>query len=435
MKSARSILHIDMDAFFAAVEILDNPEYRGKPVVIGADPKGGKGRGVVSTASYEARVFGIHSAMPISQAYRRCPHAIFLPGRPHRYGEISRQVMSILKDFSPTIQQISIDEAFLDITQTAGPMGGPLAVAKKIKQRIKDEIGLAASIGMAGNKFVAKVASDLQKPDGLTVCEPGAEKEFLAPLPIGRLWGVGKKTEEHLTKLGFRTIADIAATSQDFLAKKFGKWGSHLWQLANGIDDRPVEEWGPQKSISHEHTYEVDQDDVAVLEHTLWSLADGLSLEMRDANLKGSCLTLKIRLEGFISFTRQRGLSAYTNDAVTMRDVALELFRKFDRQGKRVRLLGIGMSRLNNESDQAEDGSTAALKNSGEQLDLFSENSPLLRQAQQSNHSEKIGELIDTLRNKYGEGSAMRGSLIERPTEPRRLGKEQLAPRGVKRNS
>jgi len=435
MKSPRCILHIDMDAFFAAVEILDNPEYRGKPVVIGADPKSGKGRGVVSTASYEARVFGIHSAMPISQAYRRCPQAIFLPGRPHRYGEISRQVMSILKDFSPTIQQISIDEAFLDITQTAGPMDGPLTVAKKIKQRIKDEIGLTASVGMAGNKFVAKVASDLQKPDGLTICEAGKEKEFLAPLPVGRLWGVGKKTEEHLTKLGFRTIADIAATSQDFLARKFGKWGSHLWQLANGIDDRPVEEWGPQKSISHEHTYEVDQDEVAVLEHTLWSLADGLSLEMRDANLKGRSLTLKIRLEGFISYTRQRSLEAYTNDAVTMRDVALELFRKFDRQGKRVRLLGIGMSRLNNESIQSKEGSSATFESSGEQLDLFSEITPLLRQVQQTRHSEKIGELIDTLRNKYGDRTAMRGSLIERPTEPRRLGREQLAPRSTKRNT
>jgi len=435
MKSARSILHIDMDAFFAAVEILDNPEYRGKPVVIGADPKGGKGRGVVSTASYEARVFGIHSAMPISQAYRRCPHAIFLPGRPHRYGEISRQVMSILKDFSPVIQQISIDEAFLDITQTARPMGGPLAVAQKIKQRIKDEIGLTASIGMAGNKFVAKVASDLQKPDGLTICEGGKEKEFLAPLPIGRLWGVGKKTEEHLTKLGFRTIADMAAVSQDFLAKKFGKWGSHLWQLANGIDDRPVEEWGPQKSISHEHTFDVDQDDVAMLEHTLWSLADGLSLEMRDANLKGRSLTLKIRLEGFISHTRQRSLGDYTNDAVTMRDVALELFRKFDRQGKRVRLLGIGMSRLNNESIQSKDGSIAVLESGGEQLELFSETAPLLENAQQASHSEKIGELIDTLRNKYGEGTAMRGSLIERPTEPRRLGREQLAPRAKERKA
>jgi len=421
MNPPRSILHIDMDAFFAAVEVLDNPEYRGKPLVVGADPKEGKGRGVVSTASYEARAFGIHSALPISQAYRRCPHAIFVPGRPHRYAEISKQVMKILQDFSPVIQQVSIDEAFLDITQTAGPMGGSLAVARKIKQRIKDETGLTASIGMAGNKFVAKVASDLQKPDGLTICESGKEKEFLAPLPVGKLWGVGKKTEEALTKIGFRTIGDVAGASHEFLAKKFGKWGSHLWQLANGIDDRPVEEWGPQKSISHEHTFDVDQHDVAVLEHTLWSIADELSREMRDANLKGRSLTLKIRLEGFITHTRQRSLRSETNDAATIRDIALELFRNFDRQGRKVRLLGIGMSRLNNE------GERPARDHSESQLDLFADDAP--------RHSEKIGELIDTLRNKFGEGTATRGSLIERPTEPRRLGKEQLAPRSTKRNS
>jgi nucleotidyltransferase/DNA polymerase involved in DNA repair len=419
MKPARSILHIDMDAFFAAVEILDHPEYRGKPLVVGADPKGGTGRGVVSTASYEARAFGIHSAMPISQAYRRCPQAIYLSGRPERYMEISRRVMRLLQDFSPVMQQISIDEAFLDITQTAGPMGGPVAVAKKIKQRIREEIGLTASIGMAANKFVAKVASDLQKPDGLTICEAGKEKEFLAPLPVAKLWGVGKKTEERLKKFGFHTIGDLAKTSPEFLAKKFGKWGSHLWQLANGIDDRPVEEWGPQKSISHEHTFEEDQDDVALLEHTLWSIADELSREMRDANLKGRVLTLKIRLEGFLTFTRQRSLRDYTNDAVTMREIAVELFRKFDREGKRVRLLGIGMSHLDNESTGSINDDAGM---TGIQLDLFHEAAP--------RHSEKIGELIDALRNKFGEGTATRGSLIERPTEARRLGKEQLAPRG-----
>jgi DNA polymerase-4 len=296
-----------------------------------------------------------------------------------------------------------------------------------IKQRIKNEIGLTASIGMAGNKFVAKVASDLQKPDGLTICEAGQEKEFLAPLPIGRLWGVGKKTEERLAALGFHIIGDLAVASHEFLAKKFGKWGSHLWQLANGIDDRPVEEWGPQKSISHEHTFEVDQDDVVLLEHTLWSLADELSREMRDANLKGRSLTLKIRLEGFITHSRQRSLRTYTNDATALRDVALELFRKFDRDGKRVRLLGIGMSRLHHEgSASGSRGSTNGVGQTG-QLDLLSENTP--------RQSEKIGELIDTLRNKFGEGTATRGSLIERPTEPRRLGREQLAPRDNERKA
>jgi len=435
---ARCILHIDMDAFFAAVEILDHPEYRGKPLVVGADPKGGAGRGVVSTASYEARVFGIHSAMPISQAYRRCPQAIFLPGRPERYVEISRRVMNSLKDFSPVLQQVSIDEAFLDITQTARPLGGPLAVAKKIKQHIRDEIGLTASIGMASNKFVAKVASDLQKPDGLTLCEAGKEKEFLAPLPVARLWGVGKKTEGRLVQMGYRTIGEVAAASPDFLFRKFGKWGSHLWELANGIDERPVEEWGPQKSISHEHTFEVDQGGVALLEHTLWSLADELSREMRDAELKGRTLTLKIRLEGFITSTRRRTLRESTHDASMMRDVAVELFRNFDRQGKKVRLLGIGMSQLNNDKIQSSNGAPNATGYAIEQLDLFQEEEPHQSRARGtlavSHPSEKISELIDTLRNKFGEGSAKRGSLIERPAEPRRLGKEQLAPRPARRD-
>ncbi len=435
MNFMRCILHIDMDAFFAAVEVLDHPEYRGKPLVVGADPKSGKGRGVVSTASYEARVYGIHSAMPISQAYRRCPHAIYLPGRPERYGEISRRVMNILRDFSPVLQQVSIDEAFLDITQTARPLGGPLAVAQKIKHRIRNEIGLTASIGMASNKFIAKVASDLQKPDGLTICEAGKEKEFLAPLPVSKLWGVGKKTEARLAQMGFHAIGEIAAASPDFLTKKFGKWGSLLWQLANGIDERPVDEWGPQKSISHEHTFEVDQDDVALLEHTLWSLADELSREMRDANFKGRTLTFKIRLEGFITNTRRRSLREHTNDATIIRDVAIELFRQFERDGKKVRLLGVGMSNLDN--DVARSANEAPHTADQAQLDLFEEPEPHHsgREASVPRRSEKVSALIDTLRNKFGEGSATRGSLIERPTEPRRLGKEQLAPRSAKHDS
>src|SRR5262245_52917102 len=192
-----------MDAFYAAVEELDHPAYRGKPLVVGADPKGGRGRGVVATANYAARKFGIHSAQPISQAYRLCPQAIYVPGRPQRYGEMSKHVMKILSDFSPVRQQISIDEAFLDVTQTVNGFGGPPALAVKLKARIRAETGLTASVGLAGNMFVAKVASDLQKPDGLTICQPGQEKEFLAPLLIKKLWGVGPKTEASLRACGF----------------------------------------------------------------------------------------------------------------------------------------------------------------------------------------------------------------------------------------
>ncbi|MGH7596225.1 MAG: DNA polymerase IV [bacterium] len=386
----RLILHLDMDAFYAAVEQLDHPEYRGKPVVVGADPKAGRGRGVVSTASYEARKYGIHSAMPISQAYRRCPQAIFVFPHFERYTVISRQVMNILRDLSPQLAQISIDEAFIEITQTANFHGGAKSLAQKLKARIKNETGLTASVGIAPNMFIAKVASDLQKPDGLTICETGQEKAFLAPLPIKKLWGVGPKTEAHLQKLGFVTIGQLAQCSQKMLAERLGKWGAHLWELANGIDDRPVEDWGPRKSISQEHTYDQDVADPQIVEQTIWRIADGLSADMRRSDLKGQVLTVKIRLEGFETFTRQRKLPEFTNDAETLRQVALEIFRKFDRQGKRVRLIGLGMSHLNNVG--------------GEQLSLF--------QNEGQTRRDKVSILLDTLRAKHGEEAAMRASLL-----------------------
>ncbi|MDZ7362426.1 MAG: DNA polymerase IV [candidate division KSB1 bacterium] len=389
--STRLVLHLDMDAFYAAVEQLDHPAYRGKPVVVGADPKAGRGRGVVSTASYEARKFGIHSAMPISQAYRRCPQAIFVFPRFERYTAISRQVMNILRDFSPQLAQISIDEAFIDITQTANFHGGAKALAEKLKARIQNETGLTASVGVAPNMFIAKVASDLQKPDGLTICQAGQEKTFLAPLPIKKLWGVGPKTEAHLQKMGFSTIGQLAQCSQKMLADRLGKWGAHLWELANGIDDRPVEDWGPRKSISQEHTYEQDVADPQIVEQTLWRIADGLSADMRRENLKGRVLTLKIRLEGFETFTRQRRLPEFTNDAETMRQLALEIFRKFDRQGKKVRLIGIGMAQLNNVG--------------GEQMELFATTAHAPR--------EKVAGVLDALRAKFGETAATRASLLE----------------------
>ncbi|NUO81836.1 DNA polymerase IV [candidate division KSB1 bacterium] len=388
--ATRYIIHVDMDAFYAAIEEMDYPEYRGKPLVVGADPKGGKGRGVVSTANYEARKYGIRSALPVSKAYRLCPHAIFVPGRPQRYGEISRQVMRILSDFSPQIQQISIDEAFLDITQTAKGFGGPKSLAEKLKARIRAEVGLTASVGLASNMFVAKVASDLHKPDGLTICAPGHEKEFLAPLPISKLWGVGPKTEAHLRDYGFHVIGDLAKCSQETLAKKFGKWGAHLWALSNGIDHRAVEDGGPRKSISQEHTWDEDVADVAVVEKRIWKIADDLSRYMREEKIKGRVLTVKIRLEGFLTYTRRQTLSGHTNDAETMREVAIKLFRSFEREGKKVRLIGVNMSDLNTHG--------------AEQLQLFDQ--------PESKQKDKVAQLLDTLREKFGEEAAARASLV-----------------------
>ena len=355
--SPRTIMHADMDAFFAAIEELDHPEYRGKPVVVGADPQNGHGRGVVSTANYAARKFGIHSALPISHAYKLCPDAVFVRGRHQRYREMSQQVMTILKEQSFKISQISIDEAFVDITPSVSTFEEARRLALNFKKRIHDVTGLTASIGIGPNMFIAKVASDLQKPNGLTICPAGREKAFLKPLPIKRLWGVGPKTEALLHQHGFKTIGTLAETSQDFLAKKMGKWGFHLWQLANGIDHRPVGAGGPRKSISQEHTFQQDISDVAKIESHLQKITQDLSAMMRPKEVKGRILTLKIRLEGFLTYTRRQTFSEYTNHAETMEKAAVKLFRRFERYDKKVRLIGVAISGLNNHG--------------GEQLELF----------------------------------------------------------------
>lgn len=389
-ENVRVIFHLDMDAFFAAIEELDQPEYSGKPLVVGADPKGGAGRGVVSTANYEARKYGIHSAMPISQAYKKCPHAIFVRGRYARYSEISEKIMAILKDFSPIIQQISIDEAFMDLTGVTKLLGQPIEIAGKLKARIKNEIGLTASVGIASNKFIAKVASDLEKPDGLTICFPGNEQAFLAPLPIRKLWGVGKKTAEKLTKIGLKTIDDIAKLPQDYLIKIFGKWGLHLWQLSNGIDTRSVDAYSARKSISEETTFDVDIDDYEIVEKTLFRIADRLSRTMRRKKLKGRTITLKLRWEGFETHTRSKTLSDYVNDADTLRSIAVAQFRQMARQGRRVRLIGIGISQLNNIG--------------GEQMSLFGDG--------RIPQNEKLENLLSDLKAKFGENTITRAALL-----------------------
>jgi DNA polymerase-4 len=226
----RTILHVDMDAFFAAVEQRDHPEYRGKPVIIGSDPKQGKGRGIVATCSYEARKFGVHSAQPISQAWKLCPQGIYIQPEMAKYERVSGRVMTIFLEFTDMIEQVSIDEAFLDVTGSETLFGTGPEIAVKIKKRIREKLGLTASVGVAANKFIAKVASDLRKPDGLVVVEPGHEREFLAPLPVGRLWGVGPKTEASLKMAGLERIGEIADLQHSELTARLGKTGAHLWQ-------------------------------------------------------------------------------------------------------------------------------------------------------------------------------------------------------------
>lgn len=335
----RAIAHVDMDAFYASVEQRDRPELRGLPVVVGADPRG---RGVVSACSYEARVFGVHSAMPISRAYRLCPHGVYLPVDMDKYARVSSEVMAILGDFSPLVEPVSVDEAFVDLTGTATLWGPPLAAARAIKARIKRETGLTASAGLAANKFVAKVASDLRKPDGLVVVEPGREPEFLAPLPIERLWGVGKSTAKELQALGVVTIGQLQRIAPRALVARLGPHGVDLLDLAFGRDARPVEPFSPPKSMGAETTFGRDCRDPARLEETLRSQAERVARELRAERLAACRVTLKLRWSDFRTLTR-----SHTGDPT---QDGLEIYRRAttllarERLVQAVRLIGVSAS-------------------------------------------------------------------------------------------
>ncbi|MFZ5515222.1 MAG: DNA polymerase IV [Candidatus Zhuqueibacterota bacterium] len=387
----RVILHIDMDAFFAAIEELDNPAIRGKPVVVGADPKSGKGRGVVSTCNYEARKYGIHSAMPISHAYKRCPFAVFVPPRGRRYSEISGKIFRIFYDFTPRVEPISVDEAFLDVSGCIRLLGSPRSIALAIKKRIFEELHLTASVGIAPNKFIAKIASDLKKPDGLVEVLPDEILTFLWPLPISKMWGVGKKSETRLHALGIHTIGDLARLNQDAAVKKLGKAGLHFWSLAHGIDDRDVEAYAGAKSVSLENTFEEDVADEAVLRQTISSLSDNVSRILRKKNYKGKTITLKIRLEDFSTFTRAHSYHECIDSSKIICQTCLDLFDAFERMGKKVRLLGVAVSNLNSLP--------------GEQLGFF--------QAEDQS-GQKIDHVIDLIQSKFGPDLIKKASLLDK---------------------
>ena len=337
----RTILHVDLDAFFAAVEQRDHPEWRGKPLVVGIG--GANDRGVVSAASYEARAFGVHSAMPIRTAKRLCPDCLFVPVRGGSYQAASREVMAILRRFTPLVQPISIDEAFLDVTGSRHLFGDGEAIAQQIKAAIRAELSLTASVGVASTKLVAKIASDLRKPDGLVVVEPGTEARFLAPLPISRLWGVGPSTAAALGDFSVATIGDLAALDRAALVRRFGKHGASLVDRAHGLDGDPVDDLDAAKSVSHEHTFDEDTSDLEVLERTLLALAEGVSGRLRHAGLKAHTVTVKIRDSGFNTITRQRSLTEPTDMTEPIWRTTLDLARP-EMRGKRIRLLGVGTS-------------------------------------------------------------------------------------------
>ena len=373
---ARTIVHIDLDAFFVSVERALNPELQGKPVVVGGRPDR---RGVVASASYEARAFGLHAGMPLTTAYRLCPQATFIEGGFPKYRDASQRFMAILADFSPYLEPVSLDEAYLDATGFESIYGSIYQMAVAIKQRIKDELGLCASVGIASCKVAAKVASELSKPDGLLEVAAGEERSFLAPLPIAKLPGIGKKTERILNGLGINTIGELSITPLNTLKSHFGASGELLHRFANGIDDRKVEPPSAAKSISRETTFGKDILSHSLLQATLRYLSERVGSDLRQRGKQARCVTLKVRYSDFTTITRSHSLSQASDSDQTLFDTGVELLRKALYQEKQpVRLIGIGVSNLTEP---------------GRQLEMLDSSAQRL---------EQLNKAIDRIRKKYG---------------------------------
>jgi nucleotidyltransferase/DNA polymerase involved in DNA repair len=393
MAAERVIIHVDMDAFFAAVEQRDRPELRGKPVVVGADPKGGKGRGVVSTASYEARAYGIHSAQPISQAYHLCPHAAFLPVDMDRYERESERIRGVLSEFTPQMQFVSIDEAYLDVTASLRLFGGKRAVAERIQERIKEETGLTASLGVGPNKLVAKIASDLKKPRGRVIVEAEQVEEFLRPLDVRRLPGVGPRTEQSLRAAGVRTMGDLAGIPVQELRSRFGAWGEYLWDEAHGRDESPVEQTEEVKSVGHEHTFEEDTDDRDLIMTTLMDLSEQTARRARKGARQGRTVTTKVRFEDFTTITRQQTLLEPVMDAAEIYAAALENLAAARMGRRKVRLVGVQVSAFLQQQRGAR------------QAGLFDAEG-------RGDVRVRIARAEDAVKDKFGEGAIRRGASL-----------------------
>ena len=337
---------MDLDAFYASVEQRENPTFRGKPLIIGADPKGGQGRGVVVACSYEARSRGIRSGQPISRAFRLSPDAIYIRPNFVLYEQVSYDVMELLRKYADKFEQVSIDEAFLDVSQSCLPFGGPLELAKRIKSDLKESEQLTGSIGIAPNKSAAKIASDFQKPDGLTYIDPENVKEFLAPLPISKISGVGSKTERRLNQLGIKTIGELAAYSPKALYKRFGKSGVWIWAIANAEEKVEVQETFIMKSIGAEHTFETDTDDWSAIDSQLIALIDSVHRRLLDEKMKYRTINLKIRFTGFETYTRAKTLRFYTSSKEEFIGGMKGLSDEFRHYPKKVRLVGARVSNL-----------------------------------------------------------------------------------------
>ena len=385
---SRKIIHIDMDAFYASVEQRDHPAYKGLPVIVGGEAEK---RGVVSAASYEARVFGVHSAMPTSQARRLCPQGIFLPVRMRRYREVSEQIFQILKKFTPLIEPLSLDESFLDVTGSEKLFGPALKIASDIKHKIRETTGLTASAGIAPNKFLAKIASDLKKPDGLVEIQPEQVHQFLLDLPIAKLWGVGKSTEETLKGMGILTAGQLAAYPVERIQAKLGKFGLDLVALAKGEDNRPVVSESEAKSISQEETFTPDLAGLEAVKKILLDQSERVGWEMRKQKMKGYTVHLKVRYPDFSLTTRSATLPTPTDQGIEIYQTVLKLLDKTEALKKRARLLGVGISNLCRRDDP-------------QQLFLFDSS---------RKKGERSTEVVDRIWDKFGPEAIKRASLLK----------------------
>jgi DNA polymerase IV len=389
-ENQKKIIHVDMDAFYASVEQRDNPELRGKPVVVGGSPQS---RGVASTCSYEARKYGIRSAMPLAEAYRRCPHAIFVPVNGRKYREVSLQINKIFHDYTPIVEPLSLDEAFLDVTGSTRLFGSAENIAKEIKARIQMELELTASVGLACNKFLAKIASDLKKPNGLVVVAPDKIQQFLDPLPVERIWGVGVKTAERLHGLNIRCVRELRQLEVEYLERLFGIGGNQLYHLARGIDERPVEIERGVKSIGREITFSEDIRDREALATFLLELTVDVGRKLRKEALKAKTINLKLRFKDFSTITRARTLDSLTNLDEDIFASSSELLQEVVLKDS-VRLIGVSVSNLSDQEDS--------------QLSLF---------AEPKQEKENLTKAVDQLKERFGEKSIIRARLLGKKRE------------------
>lgn len=388
---ARMILHIDMDAFYASVEERDCPELTGIPVVVGGTPEG---RGVVAAANYQARKYGIHSAMPAATARRLCRNLVFVPARHDYYGRVSQQIREIFHRYTPLVEPLSLDEAFLDVSESQRLFGSAATIAHAIKRRIAEELSLTASVGVAPNKFLAKIASDLDKPDGFVVVDPDYVQEFLDPLPVGRLWGVGRVSSKALQRNGVNTIGDLRRQPRHRLQELLGKVGEHLWRLAHGIDNRPVVPDQEAKSISHETTFATDISDQDILQGWLSELTEQVGRRLRRYQLRGRTVQIKIRFADFKTVTRAQTIAEPTNITQELWQVAVGLLEKgLPARHPGVRLLGAGVSGFEH------DGTA--------QGELFDEG----RRQRQG----RLDALSDSVSERFGVAALRRGTDLKRP--------------------